>query len=83
MNSKLNYGKATETERLINLNDSGQNYLTKLRFISPDISLEDIWDDLNNFASCTMLDNHELRILSEARNILKHEAKTRQTIANL
>ena len=64
-------------------NDSGKEFITKLRFIEPDITIEEIWNDLNNFHSCTMVDNHELKILTEARAILKHEVKTMQMIANL
>jgi len=83
MNDKINYARASETERLINLNDTGKEFITKLRYIEPDITLEQIWDDLRNFEACTMCSDRERMIVSEARSILKHEAKTRKMIENL
>ena len=80
---KQNYQRAGETEQLVNLCTTGQEFITRLRFQHPEITLKEIWDDLNNFGSATMLDNHERKLLHEARLILKHEARTQKMIDNL
>ncbi len=83
MNDKINYARASETERLINLNDTGKEFITKLRYIEPDITIEEIWNDLSNFESVTMTSDRERKILADARAILKHEFQTRKMIENL
>ncbi len=83
MNDKINYARASETENLINLNSSGKEYLIKLRYIEPEIKIEQIWSDLANFESATMCTGLERRIVHETREILKHEYKTKRMIENL
>lgn len=81
--SKIDYARSSATERLLNLHDTGKDFITKLRYIEPQITLEEIWDDLNNFCSCVMIDSREQMIVTEARSILKYEARAKQMIANL
>ena len=84
MNDKINYARASFTEKLINLNHtSGKDFITKLRYSEPDITLEEIWQDLYNFESATMTSDIERKIVFESREILRHEYKTKEMIKNL